>query len=219
MIEPYKQLRIRAYLQSGIVSDQFLPLDSVLYYHLVRRMLGEEIITKSGESSIREYQGVKLPLKRGGPQNEAWFYHCSFAQWSSDMVEDSTFKVKSGDWLRHSDHLSDKTKKVDIQRGKFKAYHIKMYYRHATYVEWYCIGAKEEIKELLKFCTNIGKNGGDGWGSVKNWEVEEWEHDWSVRGPENKLMRAVPIKEGGVMYGVRPSYWNPRHIFNCKMPI
>lgn len=35
-----------------------------------------------------------------------------------------------------------------------------------------------------------------------------------------KLMRNVPVKPGtpGVLYGLRPSYWNPRHISLCKMP-
>ena len=44
--EPFKNLRIRAYLKTGVISDQYLPLDGVLYYHLVRREMGEETITK-----------------------------------------------------------------------------------------------------------------------------------------------------------------------------
>jgi CRISPR type IV-associated protein Csf3 len=218
MSAPFKKLRVRAYLQSGVISDQYLPLDSVLYYHMVRRKMGVEDISKPMESSIRECQSITLPIKKAGPKSDAWFYHCSFAQWSSDVIEDSSFKVKSGDWLRHSDFLDDKTKKVDIQRGKFKAYHIKMYYRHATYIEWYCTAWHEELCELLKFSTTIGKNGGDGWGSVLKWVVDEVDEDWAIRNDKNKLMRAVPVVESSVTYGVRPSYWNPRHIFMCRMP-
>jgi hypothetical protein len=217
MNEPFKQLRIRAYLQTGVISDQFLPLDSILYYHLVRRTFGEEIITKPGESNVRQGANITLPIKKGGRKDDTWFYHCSFAQWPDSVIEDSSFKVKQGDWLRHTNFLEDRMKRVDIQRGKNKAYHIKMYYRHCNYVEWYCVGWPDKILELLQFCTNIGKNGGDGWGVVKNWEVQEWPEDWSVRGFGNKLMRAVPA-DGGYLYGVRPSYWNSRHIFPCKMP-
>ena len=78
----------------------------------------------------------------------------------------------------------------------------------------------EEYNRIV-FCTGIGKNTGDGWGQVKNWEVTEWPEDWSIRGFNNKLMRNVPLKdqEGrGFLYGVRPSYWNTRHQFLCKMP-
>lgn len=110
--------------------------------------------------------------------------------------------------------------KVDISRGKFKAYHIKMYYIIAQYIDWYCVGWPEEIIDLLRFCTHLGKNTGDGWGAVLRWEVTEWPEDWSIRGPQNKLMRAVPLQQdrNGFLYGLRPSYWNPRHQFICKMP-
>ena len=42
MNAPFKKLRIRAYLQTPVISDQYLPLDSILYYHLVRREVGEK---------------------------------------------------------------------------------------------------------------------------------------------------------------------------------
>jgi len=213
----FKQLRIRAYLQTGVISDQFLPLDGILYYHLVRREMGEQVITKPGESNIRESAGIQLPIKKAGPQGDAWFYHISFAQWPENTIEDKTFFVKRFD-LNHSSMLSDKIKKVEISRGSYKAYHINIYYRHAEYVEWYCIGIPEKINELLKFCTHLGKKTAQGWGSVKEWEVIEWPEDWAIRGPGEKLMRAVPVLNSGFMYGIRPSYWNPRHIFPCKMP-
>jgi len=216
----FHQLRIRAYLQTGIISDQFLPLDSILYYHIVRREMGEKLISKPGESNIKQGALMNVPFKIGGRKDETWFYHCSFAQWPDHVIEDSSFKVKQGDWLRHSDFLDEKTKRIDIQRGKFKAYHIKMYYRFANYVDWYCVGIPSKLMELLQFCTHLGKNTGDGWGAVKKWELTEWPEDWSIRGPQNKLMRNVPLnQEGkGFLYGIRPSYWNQRHIFVCKMP-
>ena len=216
----FKNLRIRAYLKTGVISDQYLPLDGVLYYHLVRREMGEEVITKSRESNVRQGANITLPIKKSGPKNEFWFYACSFAQFSKTIVEDSSFKVKSGDWLRYSQYFNVK-KKIDIQRGKFKNAHIKLYYRHCEYIDWYCVGWPNKIAELLQFCTNLGKNSGDGWGEVLRWEVKDWQEDWSVRGLNNRLMRNVPLKQdgNGVLYGLRPSYWNARHISICKMPI
>lgn len=220
MKEPFKNLRIRAYLKTGVISDQYLPLDGILYYHLVRREMGEELITKSRESNVRQGANITLPIKKSGPKNEFWFYACSFAQFPESIVEDSSFKVKSGDWLRHDNYFNAK-KKIDTTRGKFKNAHIKLYYRHCTHIDWYCVGWPEKLAELLQFCTNIGKNAGDGWGEVLKWEITEWPEDWSIRGFNNKLMRNVPLKdqEGrGFLYGVRPSYWNTRHQFLCKMP-
>ena len=213
----FKQLRIRAYLQTGVISDQFLPLDGILYYHHVRSAMGEKIISKPGESNVRQAVCKLLPFKKAGPKDEAWFYHVSFAQWPENTIEDSTFYVKRFD-LNFSQLIDRKIRKVDASRGQFKAYHVNVYYRHAEYVEWYCIGIPEELEQLLKFCTHIGKKTAQGWGAVKEWEVKEWPEDWAVRGPGNKLMRAVPVLGNGFLYGVRPSYWNQRHIFPCKMP-
>lgn len=215
----YTNLRIRAYLSTGVISDQYLPLDAVLYYHLVRREMPEQVITKSRESNVRAGANIHIPILRRGPKNELWFYSCSFAQFSSKVAEDSSFKVKTGDWLRHDDYYNAQ-KKIDIQRGKFKNAHIKLYYRHCEYVEWYCVGNAKEIAELLQFCTHLGKNSGDGWGQVLRWEIKDWPEDWSVRGFGDKLMRAVPMSQDGrgYSYGIRPSYWNPRHIAICKMP-
>lgn len=213
----FKQLRIRAYLQSPVVSDQFLPLDSILYFHLVRMIMGPQDYSKPGESVVREGANVTLPFKKGGRKDETWFYHCSFAQWPDHMIEQKSFKTKQGDWLKHSDFLNNKVSRIDTKRGKFKAFHINMYCRSAIYIDWYCVGIPEKICNLLKFCTNIGKNAGDGWGAVLKWEIIEWPEDWSIRGFNNKLMRNVPAKNG-FLYGIRPSYWNQKHIIPCKMP-
>ncbi len=212
----YQQLRVRAYLQTGVISDQFLPLDGILYYHQVRDIMGEQFISKPGESNIREGAGITLPIIKAGPKDDSWFYHCSFAQWPQHTVEDNTFYVKRFD-LSLSGML-DHNKKIRINAGTYKAYHVNIYYRHAIYVEWYCIGDKQELENLLRFCTHLGKKTAQGWGSVLRWEVIDWPEDWAIRGPGGRLMRAVPVRGDGFLYGIRPSYWNPRHIFPCKMP-
>lgn len=213
----WKNYRIRAYLQTGVISDQFLPLDGILYYQLVRREMGEKTISKPGESNVRQGANLTLPIKKGGPKNDAWFYCCSFAQWPEHVVEDEAFYVKKFD-LKYSDYLDSKKKRIDTGRGRYKGYHINVFYRHANYVEWYALASKPQLEDLIKFVTHIGKKTAQGWGSVKEWEITEWPEDWSIRGPGNKLMRAVPVKGNGFLYGVRPSYWNSRHIFQCKMP-
>lgn len=217
MSEQFKQLRIRAYLQTGVISDQYMPLDGILYFQMVRDRFGEKAVSKPGESNIREGAGITLPIKKGGPRDNTWFYHCSFAQWPKETIEDQTFYVKRFD-LEHTSMLSHETRRVRVNAGTYKACHVNVYYRHAGYVEWYCVGDPFKIEQLLKFCTHLGKKTAQGWGSVKEWEVMEWPEDWAIRGPGNRLMRAVPVHGDGFLYGVRPSYWNPKHIFPCKMP-
>ena len=215
----FKQLRIRAYLQCGVISDQFLPLDGVIYYHMVREKMGVQAYSIPGASAVPEFQNITLPLKKTGPKNEAWFYNISFAQWPEHTVEDSQSYAKRFD-LKYSDFVDfgKRKGKVDVSRGQYKSYWINTYYRHALYVDWYCIGNKEELERLLSFCTHLGKKTSQGWGAVLRWEVVEWPEDWSIRGPQEKLMRAVPILGKGLIYGVRPPYWHPHHTTSCKMP-
>lgn len=211
-----KNLKIRAYLQTPVISDGFLPLDSFLYYQHVRNILGAEIIAKPNEPTIKDTDIPSLPLHKSG-ENEKWFYNSSFAIWPKCTIEGSSFKVQQGDWVRYLQYLSDKAKKIDIMRGKFKVNHIKLYYRFARYIDWYCLGNLEKIQKLLNFTTAIGKNTGDGWGQILRWELQEVEQDYSVFGKNGELMRAIP-SASGIPYGIRPSYWDKEHIFTCQLP-
>ena len=219
MSKPFIPLRIRAYLQTGIISDQFLPLDGVLYYHACRRELGAQSSTKPGESNVRESYGVSLPLLKCNRDSEAWFYACSFAQWPEGTITDKEsyskrFRLKYSDLI----DFQGKRGKIYGSRGRYKSYHIEVYSRHALYVDWYVCGNRENLEKLLPFCTHLGKKTSQGWGQVLRWEIEETRQDWSIRGPDNKLMRAVPSKKHPFLYGIRPSYWNPKHQFTCLMP-
>lgn len=39
--------------------------------------------------------------------------------------------------------------------------------------------------------------------------------DYNEQSP---LMCTAPVQGDGFLYGIRPSYWNPKHQFLCKMP-
>ncbi len=217
----FRPLRIRARLQTGVISDQFLPLDAILYYHAVRDAYGEQDVTIPGASTIPEGGDVSLPLlKCEGPESRMWFYGCSFAQWPAHTVEDKTFYVKQAR-LHYSDMIGFQGRRGKIQnrRGPYKSYHVNVYYRHALHVDWYCVGDPAALRGLLRFCTNIGKKGSQGWGAVLDWEVTEWPEDWSIKDGSGRRVRAIPSSQGrGFLYGIRPSYWHRRHQFPCAMP-
>lgn len=214
----FTPVRIRAWLQTGVISDQFLPLDGVLYGQYVREKLGERHVSVPLANTVPEGQSISLPFRKANRANEEWFYKCSFAQWPDRIAEDKQSYAKRFD-LSQSGLVDFGKKKpqVDNQRGHYKAVHNKVYYRHALYVEWYADADIEALRNMLRFCTHIGKKTAQGWGAVLRWEVIEWPEDWAVRGPGNKLMRAVPA-HGGVVYGLRPSYWLPKHQFPCLLP-
>jgi CRISPR type IV-associated protein Csf3 len=216
MFEP---LRITAHLQTGVVSDVHLPLDAVLYYQHIRERYGEQTMSVPGRSMVPDDPGGHaLPIQKLNRDCDAWYYAASFAQWPEHTVFGTEHWSK-----RFRSNLSDlvdfgKAKaKVNTARGEYKGNRTPVFYFHALYVQWFIVGDKERIERLLRFCTNLGKKVSQGWGAVLSWEVESWPDDWSVYSGTGKLMRAIP-KDGGILYGIRPSYWLSRHQFECQLP-
>lgn len=217
----FQPLQVRAWLQTGIISDRFLPLDGVLYYHTVRKAFeNEEFVTVPGVSILPESIGITLPIRKANAEQKSWFYKCSFAQWPEHTIEDQQTYSKRFD-IKFS-RLIDFGKKrgnVSTASGRYKGYHVKVYYRHALYVDWYVDGDRVAIENLLRFCTHLGKKPAQGWGAVNRWEVSSIPHDRSVRDDKGNLMRAVPIDKPSFTYGLRPSYWEPKHQFNVALPL
>lgn len=221
--KPFIPLRIRAWLRCGVISDEFLPLDAIIYYQAVREKYGEQDYSRSGQGVIHEGGDIVLPFSKVNQDSEAWFYACSFAQWSRPMALGNEAYSKRFDLAKSIDFVDfgNKVGKVDTMRGRYKNYRNDVYYRHALYVDWYAKGDKEEIERLLSFCTHIGKKASQGWGEVIRWEVVEWHESWAIRDAQNRLMRAVPIESSRTkyVYGIRPSYWLPKHQFPVVMPL
>jgi len=217
----FTPLRIRARLQCGVVSDPYLPIDAVLYYQMCREKFGAQEYTRPGESTLPKGASLKLPLKIRSPKwdNRAWYYAASFAQWPEYATEGTDYWNKRFDTsLAHLVDFRGRKARVDPSAGRYKSYHMPIFYRHALYVDWYVLGIRDEIERLLSTCTNLGKKVSQGWGAVLRWQVEDWPDDWSIRSDTGRLMRALPTQENGTLYGTRPSYWNPRHQFLCELP-
>lgn len=208
-----KNLKIRAYIRTEIITDRYLPLDGLLYYQAVRRELGPPDISLSNKPTLPGGFSVDLPFAK--TEGEDWFYKCSFAQWSPNAVEHSGFYTKRFD-LQHASHLTNE-KKVETKRGHFKNLHNKVYTLATDWVEWYAVGDKQAIEDLLRFCTHIGKKTSQGYGRVHKWEIENCEGDFSVYKNE-ELMRAIPNKDALAIYGIRPSYWARENQIPCELP-
>lgn len=226
-MDSFEPLQITAVLRTAVISDQWLPLDGILFYQQTRDALGAQEMTTPGISSLAQpkgeaMKGGKLPLKI--IHGKEWYYRCSWAQWSENVEAKDYWNKRFDSDLSDFVSFSGRRGAVDVGAGQFKAYHQLVFYRSALWVRWYCVGNLAEITRLLSICTNIGKKPAQGWGRVMRWEIKPINNDWSI-WKDSKLMRGIPAFEksenhaGNVaFYGVRPSYWDRRNQIMVILP-
>lgn len=219
-VKPFVPLHVRAYLQTPIMSDVSLPLDAIVFNQFVRDKIGPKTHTFSRESTVPNFSGFNLPFLKRNINCPEWYYACSFAVWPEHTKMGKHEYAKRFDFADAVDRVDfgGKRGKVETSRGEFKNYFVKEYTWSCLYVDWYCRGNKKELEMILPFCTHIGKKSSQGCGAVLRWEINETDRDWWKENDNGELMRAIPCKDGLFTYGIRPSYWLPKHQFNCKMP-
>jgi CRISPR type IV-associated protein Csf3 len=217
-------LRITAHLRTGVVADRWLPLDAILLYQANRQALGPEVATLPG--GIDTQGASTLPLEIIHPGRKIWYYACSWAQpqpwWVAEGRDHWNKRFDQG--FAYMVDFEGRRGKVIIEQGRYKAYHMPVFYRVADRVEWYCVGDKARVGELLSTMTHLGKKRSQGWGRVIQWKVEPWMEDWSV-WRDGELTRGVPAEDvvgkgmfNFVHYGLRPSYYRQENQMMLAMP-
>lgn len=213
----FEPMRITAHLQCGVITDASLAIDSILYYQAMRERYGHQDATYSGGEHSNAVTGVQLPLMRCEEHGPMWYYAASFAQWSHVAEGSDHWNCRFDNSLVGLIDFRGRRGKIDISSSQYKAYHMPVFYRHALSVTWYAVGSIPHVREMLAHCSHLGKKASQGWGAVLRWDISAWPHDWSVRGENGELMRAIPASEG-LYTGFRPSYWLPKNQTVCAMP-
>jgi CRISPR type IV-associated protein Csf3 len=220
-------LRIRAWMRAPVVADAWLPLDGALLAQSTRRDLGAQEITTPGASNLaqpkgEEMRGGRLPIAIAHAKD--WYYRCSWAQWGP-FADGQDAWAKRFDITR-ADLIDFRGKRghIDTSAATYKAYHMPVFYRSALWVEWYCLGALDELTPLIHAITHLGKKTSQGWGRVEKWEIEQIGEDWSVWHGD-QLMRGIPIyhwpreRDAKIgLYGIRPSYWDRHNQMELVLP-
>ena len=217
----FTPLKIRAYIQTPIISDKYLPLEGCLHATLTRDKFCNDITaTFARRSVVKKGANIQLPILKRNIHEPEWYYACSFAVWSPNARRGKFEFAKRFDTHAAVDYADFKGKRarIDTSRGQYKNEYIKEYTFETDYVEWYCRGDKEELEKLLMFVTHLGKHGDKGCGSVLRWEVSETDRDWYKNDNNGKRMRAIPSANGNMVYGIRPPYYLPHHIVTVYMP-
>jgi len=207
-------LRIRAYLQDGRVAgtDPWFPLDGILQYAFVRKH-DHKILYTSAVGLQPETLSFDLPLVKRNAESDDWYWACSFNT-TRPVYEYAVHWHKCFD-----DHLvrfidfQGKRAKISRASGRYRAYRMPLYLLLFDFLEWFAVGLREEVEDLCKYITHIGKKTSQGFGAIDHWEITEIPEDWSETKGES-LTRPV-VYTGQVIpngchlswLGIRPPYW------------
>lgn len=211
-------LRITAELAEHQLSaiDLDLPIDGPLAWAWMRKNYPVKLYDRGygGQSWIDiDLSDVLMTVKMGGE----WFYACSWAVFKP-LHEQINYRHRRFD-LTYAERYADvgRKGKVITAGGPFKTRRIPHIVYCVEKIAWFCVGDREKISELLDLVEYVGSHRGAGYGRVSKWTVEPWPEDWSIYGPEGRLMRAIPAPDGDRISSIRPPYWAPPKV-RCLTP-
>lgn len=122
----------------------------------------------------------------------------------------------------HDDHVDfgDKKPRIEHKRGHFKQYNMPLVILSTPEMVFYARGNTTRVKNILRHVMYIGKKSAQGYGEIREKNVEVVEYNWSL-WRHGQPMRAMPIKKEGCLIqfqGYRFPYWDRRNQDVCIVP-
>jgi len=94
-------------------------------------------------------------------------------------------------------------------------------------IDWFCVGDKNQLIDMLNKCTHVGGHRARGYGQVDEWIVNKIDDDWSL-WQGDRLMRPFPVRllpEGIDVSTATKLFWGwktpircPENREECVMP-
>jgi CRISPR type IV-associated protein Csf3 len=119
-------------------------------------------------------------------------------------------------------------KKIDIVRGQYKLYSMKLPVQYSPVVNFYCSGDKTMLMKLCSQVQGLGKHRGVGGGNVVSFTIEKVAEDNSIIY-KDRVMRALPLaycKENHIsienrtiaQLAYKPPFWDKSQFKLCVSP-
>lgn len=231
-------LKISFFMRTPILLGwPWIHFDALLAHALARRELGSEYYTlpsKRAEEIVAEIVEKYMPLERFGDK-DIYVWKGSVSFFEPKIVGGTTIYKRFSP--RNLRFVKTRKKRVDLTRGYFKMYAMRIPTVTVKRVVFYAKGEKEEIEELLRHVPALGKKRVVGFGDIRKVVIEEIEKDHSLyMETQGKTIATRPIplellpkiaeergrltiKTDSVAYiGFRPPYWWKKNIAKCILP-
>lgn len=212
-------------------SDPWSPaLDAILAYWQLREEMGEEEFALSSTNGMGLIVPDHLPLGRE-QYGDHWWWQCSTPEYETRR-----------EWVRYSHRRFDldaatryaatgKSGRVMVAAGPYKNYRNRQQIHITRRVTWHCVGDAAEIRRLLRRCSWLGAEVGEGLGRIRTrWEDSRPAPAWNVEGGGDERMarfrRPVPVEfarahgihGAPLVWGVRPPGRIQANKTLCVMP-
>lgn len=222
-----ENLQVTAYLSNGIaVYDDWSPsLDNLLIDLLLKNQgVNTPDVNVLTPNKLNRLLRNSLPLQIN---KEPFFCHCSSPIYKYTIEDQSRYRKR---WSPDQDgriNWGKRKAKFSTSEGPEKSYDLPLFIRLTPRIDWFCVGDKSGILDLLQYATGLGKKRSSGFGQVSEWVVTPIEEDWSII-KDGKLTKPLPVDlayELGVttfhnmmIWGWRPPAWLERNKVMCMMP-
>ncbi|HEX6940912.1 MAG TPA: hypothetical protein VF158_15955 [Longimicrobiales bacterium] len=222
-----EHLRLRAWLAAPVAWDLYDPLmiEGALQYAVVVRETGrmpDDVFAGCPLDAPLEDTDIQIPIADSEVPGCPIPIALASAGWPS---ADATASVR---WRRRrvrAEKLGATI--VNASVGETKATNLPAPVVIAYWIDWWVMGDRRLLEDLLRDVHTIGGKRSGGLGQVQGWEIAP-ANPWSWFGPGGRLMRPLPahfelarrssrhdIREGTV----RAPYWHPRTRMLCCVPI
>lgn len=214
----YSNFAIAFNMQTPIMlGHPWLALDGILAHLINRELRGQDYYTLPSKEVIPQtflYHGATMPLAQTKD-----IFHASVA-WL-DCNEASTATIYKRFAEQQCNTINTKKKAIDIARGHFKAYAMRLPYIPARTATFYVRGNIKETLRLLSYLPGLGKKVAYGYGIYRSISIEETDADYSLI-KDGIAMRPLPSfivdSNEQMMLAYKPPYWDKRNVSPCAPP-
>jgi hypothetical protein len=222
-------IRATAHLSTPLaVSDDWSPALDALVDLLVLQHKAPELccphpsieMVRKSEIVLEKYHPIEFS-ELGGER----FRACSSPHYFLNRENTNRFRKR---WDYQEKHLDwgKKKAKFSTSEGHTKSYDLPLYLRNIDQIDWFCRGDRDKLEKYLSRVRYIGKKRSYGYGRIDQWEIAEFNRDWSLMRGES-IARPVPLQllpdhqyEGNTImkWGWRSPYWLPENQEVCILP-
>jgi hypothetical protein len=211
-------------MQSPIMlAHPWLALDGILAHLINREVRGEDYYTLPSKEPVSVCKSRRMNLmpllKTVDRAHSIDILHASVAQLDVSEASAATIYKRFDESRSHL--IQTEKKRIDVGRGLFRAYAMRMAYVPARTATFYGHGDVKEVVRLVSHLPGLGKKVAYGYGMYRSVSVDETEADYSLV-KDGMAMRPLPSvlfrSAENMMLAYKPPYWDKTNVLSCVPP-